>query len=178
EYLEEFKKFNGAVDLIYDISEYFEPAKPSDDLVGKKLEFETTDIDGNKITSEEIFAENEYTMLNIWATWCGYCVRELPELEAINERISGKNCAVVGLLGDGETDETIKSGKALLDEAGVTYLNILPWEGALSKDLQIEAWPTTFYVDKDGVITDTVIVGAETDKYEPAIDSLLKKNKK
>ena len=41
--------------------------------------FESQDLDGNKITSD-IFSNNIITMINIWGTFCGPCIREMPEL--------------------------------------------------------------------------------------------------
>ena len=48
--------------------------------LGSKLVFETTDLEGNSITSDEIFTGHRVTMINMWATWCDPCKNELPEL--------------------------------------------------------------------------------------------------
>ena len=44
--------------------------------------FETTDTKGNKVT-EKIFADKEITMVNVWGTFCGPCINEMPELQKI-----------------------------------------------------------------------------------------------
>nr|MCR5734827.1 TlpA family protein disulfide reductase [Lachnospiraceae bacterium] len=139
-----------------------------------KLSFETTDVDGNKITSEEIFSKNEITMLNFWATWCTYCIGELPELETINAEFADKNCAIVGVLGDGKAAGKLEMGKDFLEGAGVTYLNILPWDDAINEDLLLVHWPCSYFVDKNGIILAKPVIGADVDTYPKAIDKLLK----
>lgn len=142
---------------------------------GKKIEFTTTDFDGKKITSEELFAEHEVTMVNVWATWCFWCVDEMPELNKINKRLAKKDCAIVGLLGDIDDDDTLEEAEQILKDNNVTYLNILPWKGAVEEDFNMdEGWPTSFFVDRDGYIIGDPIVGASTDEYEKRIDEILK----
>ena len=41
----------------------------ADDCIGTKVSFTTTDLDGNPISSEEIFSQHEITMVNIWSSW-------------------------------------------------------------------------------------------------------------
>ncbi|MCR4908347.1 MAG: TlpA family protein disulfide reductase [Lachnospiraceae bacterium] len=174
EFRQEFDTLYGMIDDLLKNAEYFKPAEPFADLIGKKIEFTTTDIDGNPVTSDEIFSKNEVTMVNVWATWCYWCVDELPELNKINNRLTEKNCAVVGLVGDGIDENTIAEAKKLLKENGDEYLNILPWENALTDDFPMtEGWPTTFFVDKEGRIAARPVVGANIKKYEKVVDEIL-----
>ena len=173
DFREEYEILNAAMDDVLGTAEYFIPGNIYDDLIGKKLEFTTKDIDGNEITSEEIFSEHKITVLNVWATWCFWCVDELPELNEINEDLADKDCAVVGLVGDGTDRETIKEAKKILKENGDEYLNILPWDD-FSKDLPMEGWPTTFFVDSEGTIVAEPVIGARVNSYKETIDKLLK----
>ena len=143
--------------------------------MGRKVEFETTDIDGNLITSEELFGSHEITMVNIWTSWCGYCIDEMKELEAINGRLSAKDCAVVGILADGDEEDALASGKETLKEKSVTYTNILPPEN-LNDIFYISGYPTTYFVNREGIIVDKPITGAYVDQYEPAVETLLSGN--
>ena len=156
----------------FEFSEFGKPADPAADMIGRRIRFETTDTEGNPVKSEELFGSHEITMVNIWASWCGYCIDEMEELEAINGRLAEKDCAVVGLLTDGSEEEALASGKETLREKGVTYTNILPPEN-LDDLFYIEAYPTTCFVDREGVVIGTPIVGARIDQYEPMIEALL-----
>ncbi len=148
------------------------PEKP--EKSGKKISFVTTDLGGNDIKSEELFAKHEVTMVNVWATWCGPCVNELPEIDKLSRKLKDKDCAIVGLVGDGEDDYSIMEASEILEKAGADYLNILPWDGATEKDFVIEeGWPTTYFVDRDGYLIGEPIAGAHPDQYEATIEQLL-----
>ena len=162
-------------DALFANSEFGKPADIEDSIVGRKVEFETTDIDGNLITSEELFGSHEITMVNIWTSWCGYCIDEMKELEAINGRLAAKDCAVVGILADGDEEDALASGKETLKEKSVTYTNILPPEN-LNDIFYISGYPTTYFVNREGIIVDKPITGAYVDQYEPAVETLLSGN--
>lgn len=171
---EEFEALYDELGELLEKAEYFKPVPPFEGLVGTKIEFETTDIDGNPITSDEIFSKHEVTMVNVWATWCTWCIYELPELNEINKRLEAKDCAIVGLVGDGTDEGTIAEAKQLLKENGDEYLNILPWDGALTDAFPMDqGWPTSFFVDREGKIVSTPVVGAAIETYEMVIDQIL-----
>ena len=66
---------------------------------GEKITFSGSDLNGNPVTIE-IFAENKVTMLNIWGTFCGPCIREMPDLAKLNKENKDKNFEVVGIIID------------------------------------------------------------------------------
>jgi len=172
EFAAEFQALQARVQEIAQGAELFTPVNPYAELEGKKLSFNTTDINGNPISSEELFGQHEITMLNVWASWCGPCANELPELEAINGRLADKNCAVVGLLYDGDDPEHVETAKGILQEKGVTYTIILPPD-KIDEMLDMHAFPTTFFVDKNGTLVGKPVEGAAVDAYEGAVDGLL-----
>ena len=59
---------------------------------GAAVSFETQDLDGNPVTSQELFGGHKITMVNIWATWCINCKSEMKELEELNKEWAEKGC--------------------------------------------------------------------------------------
>jgi len=118
--------------------------------------FTTQDINGNTITPD-IFKDNDLTMVNVFTTWCTPCVNEMPDLEKLHQQMKEKKVGVVGVVLDvlnekGEiVDEDLERAQLLVKETGVTYPVLLPdstyFNGRL---IDIEAFPETFFVDKDG----------------------------
>ena len=172
EYAEEFTALRAMIPEIAADATLYAPAKPYADVIGKTLSFTTTDVEGNPVTSEELFGQHEITMLNLWTSQCHFCIEELPDLEEINGRLADKDCAIVGLLLDGDDPEALALGKEILAENGVTYTVIVPPENV--DDLfDVNAFPTSFFVNRDGVVVGEPVEGKMVDVYEPAIDSLL-----
>ena len=86
-------------------------------------------------------------VLNFWATWCPPCRAELPELRAASERYAGQ-VAIVGV-NQAETAATVaKSAPAL----GLTFPIPLDQSGSVSRVYGVRSLPTTFFIDRDGVI--------------------------
>ena len=91
EFAEEARKIAADIKEAAMKAEFFAPTEPEDPWSGKELRFETTDLDGNPVRSEELFAQHKVTMLNVWATWCGPCKGELQELGEINRRVQDQD---------------------------------------------------------------------------------------
>lgn len=138
---------------------------------GKQLSFETADLDGNPVSSEDLFSQNEITMLYIWEPTCDQCIAELKELSEINKRLQEDNCGVVGLLMDGGDSGMIEKGKTILADNNADYLNLTPPED-FEDMLTITGHPTSLMIDSDGVIL-TGVTGDHIDWYESAIQKLL-----
>lgn len=171
-FAEDFAAILSAVDELTEKAEFYKPVSPYDSLIGNKVSFTTTDTDGNPVTSEELFAGNKVTVVNIWASWCGPCIRELPELEEISARLAGQNCGVVGLLYDGDDAAALADAKQTMKDAGVTYPVILPPE-KVDVLFPLEAFPTTYFVDSEGCILTEPVIGALVNQYESTVNELL-----
>ena len=156
-------------------ADYSAPVSPDAENVGKQLVFETTDLDGNPVSSQELFSGNEVTMINIWATWCGPCRGELPDLARINSNLESIGCGIVGLLADGQDPEDLADAKQLLQDAGVNYPVVNIPEGA-DDMFDLSGMPVSYFVNSDGEILADPVHGAQVDAYEQAVRNILAGN--
>lgn len=172
-YQEEYRTLQAAFNEVLKNAEYYTPVIKAEELVGTVISFETTDLDGNSVRSEDIFSGHEVTMVNLWATWCHNCIGEMTELGEMAERLAEKNVAVVGICTD--ADDELEACKEILKEHNVNYLNLMPvedldellmWDGAL---------PTSYFFGSDGSLLCLGFRGAPTtmEPYEKIIDGLL-----
>ena len=154
---------------------FFEPQEQPDPyarLVGSHIDFVAADLDGKPVFSEDLFAQNDITVLNVWATWCGPCVGELEELQSFHKNMQKKGIGVVGLL----VDDDVAAARELLDEFGVQYPVILAPEN-LDDLLYLEGYPTTFFIDRDGRFLALPVVGAYVGRYTSTVNELLRTKK-
>lgn len=153
-----------------------ELAAPNDEkgsAVGQILRFETTDLDGNAVSSADLFRDNAITMVNCWGTWCGNCINEMPEMAGIHERLQAKGCGIVGVEWEQKPIEAVAdTARQILADNGITYPNVIQPEPDPILDL-VEGYPTTIFVDSEGKILTWFIEGPRVDLYESTIDALL-----
>ena len=132
--------------------------------------FAGKDLEGNEVSSEELFSGNAVTVVNFWFTTCNPCVGELAELDALNQELAQKGGALIGVNAftlDGD-EGAIAEAKDILTKKGVTYQNVyFPSDSEAGKfTANIFAYPTTYVVDRGGNIVGDPIVGAITDKKQ------------
>ena len=171
---EEYGTFFDATDEIVASMKFFTPQKWEGGQEGADVTFETTDLDGNPVDSASLFAKNKVTMINIWATTCGPCIQEMPELEAMNEEFREKGGAVVGLVENVPLDNNkyLSDAQTIIKETGVTFTNLRPWEG-YDEVLSSVGTPTTYFVDSQGKLIGEPILGASVSAYREAMEEYL-----
>ena len=129
------------------------------DLILKKFigtetpDFTMTDLKGNKITLSSL--KGRRVVLNFWATWCPPCRMEIPQLIDLRKEVHPDELAIIGI-----SDE---DKQELLEFAAEKKIN---YTIATADDLPapysvIQAIPTTFFIDRRGIIQD-VISGLST----------------
>ena len=154
----------------------YEPKKTALSDAGTAVAFDALDLDGNPVSSADIFSRNKLTVINIWGTFCGPCINEMPDLEVLNGRLAEKGCEIIGIVCDvsGSADtKHIEDAKEIISDTGVSYLNLIPWDG-FDEALPAEYIPTTYFVDSEGRLVGEPAVGSRgADEYEALIDAVL-----
>ena len=139
--------------------------------VGSTISFTGTDLDGNEVSSADLFAGSDVTMINVWATWCPPCKAELPDLAKLNKQFAEKNCQIIGLCLDAE--DALQTAQQLVKESG--YVNVV---GQMTADFDwaqsCTAIPTSFFVDSRGKILIDPVVGAMVRVYPQALEDAMK----
>lgn len=102
--------------------------------------------------------KGQLVFLNFWATWCGPCQKEMPDIQAIYEEY-GLNEGELVVLGvanpksaeyPNSNDVTAEEVAAFLEEGGYTYPVVMDLSGEVFYQYGIRAFPTTFMIDKAG----------------------------
>ena len=124
-----------------------EPADTSGEALFGEFEAET--IDGESVT-QDIFGQSKLTMVNIWGTFCGPCIQEMPELGEISRSYDTGAFQMIGLISD-VMEPQDADAKEIIDSTQADYVHLIA-----SPDLQrnilsrVSVVPTTVFVDADG----------------------------
>ena len=137
--------------------------------------FSTVDREGNSF-DETIFAEHSLTMINFFEPWCGPCVGEMGDLEALYEDYSSQGLLILGVYSETGMESDIDD---IISYNGVTY-PLLHYTDDFS-DFLSGFVPTTVFVDSNGHvvttddITDPYYVGSnDYDGWASIIEDLIK----
>lgn len=146
------------------------------DLSTDGIFFEGEDIDGNTVSSD-IFAESKLTMVNVWATYCNPCLAEMPSLGELAAEYAPEDFKIVGIVSDVLADassENMDYVSELIDKTGADYTHLLMNKSLYDALLyEVTAVPTTYFIDSDGVILDTVVGMRDKTLWKEKIDALL-----
>ena len=116
--------------------------------VGATLpEYSAMWLDGSKF--ELAKRRENVVLLNLWATWCGPCRYEIPELQAIHDKYAPRKFEVIGVSVD---ESGVEAVKQFVDDQKMSYPVALDAEGKLATLLQTSVLPTTVLLDRTGKI--------------------------
>ncbi len=85
-------------------------------------------------------------LLNFWASWCGPCREEMPELEKLQQKYQALGFKVMGV----NVETAPEKAQAFLKNLNITFPILLDSEQTVSKTYQVEAMPTTYLMDRQG----------------------------
>lgn len=148
---------------------------------GSLGEFSMQDITGKTYTNE-IFQDYELTMVNVFTTWCTPCINEIPDLEKLHQEVAGQGVQVIGIVLDTVTDangtvdeEAVEKAKVLAERTGASYPFLIPDADGLQGRLHsIQAFPTTFFVDKNGSVIGKTYTGSNSlDGWKQVVEAEL-----
>jgi len=124
---------------------------------------------GNLRLSEQ---RGNIVMVNFWASWCGPCREELPEMEALYQEYADMGFEILAV----NVDDEVSKADILLNDIEVTFPVLYDTAGDVSQLYDVNAMPTTVIIDRDGnqrLLHLGYRAGDEV-KYEKAIKMLLR----
>ena len=142
--------------------------------------FTSMNLQGEEV-SEQIFAPYKLTMVNVWGTFCRPCITEMPGLGELAREYKDKNVQNLGVVVDVvHSDEKVFTEKlspalSIIEYTKADYPHILQFQELYDLYLKnVQAIPTTFFVDNKGNIVSEEFVGSRTeDQWRVIIDKTL-----
>lgn len=153
-----------------------EDSAADSDGASAKVVFEGQDLEGNAVSSD-IFSDTKLTMVNVWATYCNPCLSEMPGLGELAGEYDSGDFRIIGIVSDvqeGAGEEGVELATYLVEQTGADYPHLLLNESLYYGLLtDVSAVPTTFFIDGEGNILDTVVGAQDKAGWKEKIDGLL-----
>ena len=123
-------------------------------------DFAVAGLDGSKTALSSL--KGKIVLLNFWATWCPPCKAEMPSIEALWKATKGKAFTILAL-SDGESPSDVS---AFIKKNGYTYPVFVDPAGSVPQRYGVQGIPTTYVIDKKGMVIARVIGGIEYNSPE------------
>ena len=137
------------------------------------ITFEGTDLEGNTVSQED-FSQSKLTMVNVWATYCNPCLREMPGLGELAAEYDRSEFQIIGVVSDVTEGEDQTLVESLVQQTGAQYTHLLANDSIGQAILSsVDAVPTTFFFDQEGAYLGGVVGSAEKSDWEDLIHELL-----
>lgn len=144
----------------YDVWDIASPGRTSPDFEGKDTEGKTYSLKDFK---------GKYLYIDLWATWCGPCKKEIPYMKELEKKFEGKNITFLGLSTDKDQaawEEMVKSGKLsgtqLLIVGGTEFM----------RDYDVDGIPRFILLDPDGKIVNANMLRPSSSDIENTLNAL------
>lgn len=111
--------------------------------------------DGDTLSLSEL--QGRPILVNLWASWCGPCRAEMPAMQRVYEEYQDQGFLILAVNATNQDSET--AAVAFAEEHGLTFPLLLDFDGQVSGDYQLRALPSSFFIDRAGVIQEVVIGG-------------------
>lgn len=125
------------------------PLRPRPGAGPEMPPFSLARFDGEGRVAMEDF-EGTPVVLNFWASWCPFCIEEMPGFERVHQRFGGS----VAFLGVGMQESNRSLAEDLVERTGVTYELADDPDGSLFAAVEAFAMPTTLFITADGRIAE------------------------
>ncbi len=136
------------------------------DLKSKPLDLKFTAVDGREVDLSKM--AGKVVLIDFWATWCGPCVAEVPNVVKTYEKLHDKGFEIIGISLDKDKDKVASFTK----EKNMTwaqYFDGKSWQNEISTRYGINSIPAMWLVNKKGMVVSTSARG----KLEEAVEKLL-----
>ena len=129
--------------------------------------FTLKNLEGQDVSLNGLLANHKAVLLNFWATWCPFCVEEIPDLIRLQKKFTDRSFTVVGV----DAGESPSAVKPFLDEHPFGYPVVLDTETSVSETYGVLGLPTSILIRSDGKVIG--VYHAVTPQLEADIEALL-----
>lgn len=118
-------------------------------------EFTLQTPDGRTISLSDL--RGSPVLINLWTSWCPPCRAEMPALQRTYDAYHDQGFEILAV--NATNQDNLGDALGFVQEHGLTFPILLDMNGAMSNSYQLRSLPTSFFIDRQGIIREVVIGG-------------------
>ncbi len=115
-------------------------------------DFSFPDLDGQPVSLSDY--KGKFVLLNIWATWCGPCVSEMPAMEKLHNKFKNEDFQILAVSIDTQGKKVVAP---FMEFHNLSFKALLDTRGTIKRSYRTTGIPESFIIDKNGIILKKVI---------------------
>ena len=130
------------------------------------IDFEGEDISGKRVRLSDFFGRGKYVLMDVWASWCGPCMGEIPHLASLHAKYKDKGLSVVGVFVNDKKENLLST----MEKKNMTWQQIYDIDNVVLDAYGIKGIPFIILFAPDGKIVSKDLRGKEMERF---IDKLM-----
>lgn len=114
-------------------------------------DFTLTDLKGNQWKLSEL--RGKVVFINFWATWCPPCIKEMPSMQALQEKMAGRDFQMLAIM----YNDRPEMGQSFLNMHGYTFPALIDPDSWVAQQYGLTGVPETFIIDPEGILREKYI---------------------
>ena len=136
--------------------------------VGKAFtDFQGTDVNGNTVSLSDYVGKGNYVLVDMWASWCGPCKREIPNLAKLHNLYKNKGLTVLGVY----VWDEIENLAPAMEAEKITWPQIIDSNEIATKLYGVQGIPCIMLIGPDGTILDRT--NLRGDNMQPTVEKFM-----
>ena len=100
------------------------------------------------VSLDQVLSKNKAVLINFWATWCGYCVEEMPDLVKLQTRLESRGFTVLGV----DVGESADQASSFAKKFGLNFPIVLDEDNTVSQNYGLVGIPVSYLIRSDGKV--------------------------
>lgn len=135
-------------------------SRPSPSIEAAQVGFFAPKFNLSSLDSQEIVLidfKGKPVILNFWASWCPPCKAEMPAFQQASQEFADSDLQIIAI--NATSQDSLADVSRFIEQHGITFPIPLDQTGSVSRDYLVHSLPTTYFIDKNGVIAEVIIGG-------------------
>ncbi|WP_080845780.1 TlpA disulfide reductase family protein [Cytobacillus gottheilii] len=159
-------KDKGIIPISFGVEKYEKIENVNDLKIGLEAgdlapEIELVDMEGNVQKLSEL--RGQKVLLNFWASWCGPCEIEMPHMEKLYQKYKDEGFTVFAV-NMSQSERNDDDAEKFVKKHKLTFPIPMDRDGVVSRDYDVVGYPTSYFIDSDGVIRH-IVLGTLDEEY-------------